>query len=80
MLAKRVFSALPPAFIALSLAVALLQSVQLGALILAAGLAVLALLVHLQRATRSPWRSHRSDLFTLGALALAVALLALLLP
>ena len=80
MLAKRVFSALPPAFIALSLAVALLQSVQLGALILAAGLAVLALLVHLTRATRSPWRSYRSDLFTLSTLALAVALLALLLP
>ena len=80
MLANRAFSALPPAFIALSLAVALLHAVQLGALILAAGLAVLALVVHLQRATRSPWRSHRSDLFTLGALALAVALLALLLP
>lgn len=80
MLANRAFSALPPGLIALSLAVALLHSVQLGALILAAGLAVLALLVHLQRATRSPWRSHRSDLFTLGALALAVALLALLLP
>ena len=80
MLVNRAFSALPPAFIALSLAVALLHSVQLGALILAAGLAVLALLAHLNRATRSPWRSHRSDLFTLSALALAVALLALLLP
>ena len=80
MLANRAFSALPPAVIALSLGLALLHSVQLGALILAAGLAVLALLVHLQRATRSPWRSHRSDLLTLGALALAVALLALLLP
>jgi len=79
-LANRAFSALPPAVIALSLGLALLHSVQLGALILAAGLAVLALLVHLQRATRSPWRSHRSDLLTLGALALAVALLALLLP
>ena len=80
MLANRAFSALPPAVIALSLGLALLHSVQLGALILAAGLAVLALLVHLQRATRSPWRSHRSDLVTLIALALAVALLALLLP
>ena len=80
MLVNRALSALPPAFIALSLAVALLHSVQLGALILAAGLAVLALLVHLNRATRSPWRSYRSDLFTLSTLALAVALLALLLP
>ena len=80
MLVNRAFNALPPAFIALSLSFALLHSVQLGALILAAGLAVLALLVHLTRATRSPWRSHRSDLLTLSALALAVALLALLLP
>ena len=80
MLVNRAFNALPPAFIALSLSFALLHSVQLGALILAAGLAVLALLVHLQRATRSPWRSHRSDLLTLSALALALALLALLLP
>lgn len=71
---------LPLLLIALSTIISLLLSVRIGALALAAGLALLAALAHLQRATRRPWRSQKSDSATLMALAVAVALLALLLP
>lgn len=71
---------LPLILVALSTVISIALSVQIGALTLAAGLALVAVLVHLQRATRSPWRSQRSDLVTLVGLAVGVALLALLLP
>ncbi len=71
---------LPLILVALSTVISFALSVQIGALTLAAGLALVAVLAHLQRATRSPWRSQRSDLVTLVGLAVGVALLALLLP
>jgi hypothetical protein len=71
---------LPLILVALSTVISIALSVQVGALTLAAGLVLVALLAHLQRATRSPWRSQRSDLMTLVGLAAGVALLALLLP
>ncbi len=73
-------SALPLAIVALSTLASLLLSVRIGALALAAGLAVIALLAHLQRGVRTPWRSQKSDLLTLICLALAAAVLALSLP
>ena len=71
---------LPLVVIALSTITSLALSVRIGALLLAAGLALLAAQVYLQRATRSPWRSQSSDLTALLALAAGVALLAFLLP
>lgn len=71
---------LPASLVILSTVLSLTLSVRIGALALAAGLAALALLVYLQRGTRTPWRSQKSDLLTLVSLALACALLALLLP
>ena len=71
---------LPLLLIALSTITSLILSVRIGALALAAGLALLAALAHLQRATRRPWRSQNSDVVTLLAVAIAVALLAFLLP
>ncbi len=64
----------------LATVVSLLASVRIGALALAGGLALIALLLHLRRGDRTPWRSQRSDLLTLLAMAVACALLALLLP
>ncbi len=55
-------------------------SVRIGALTLAAGLALLAALAHLTRATRSPWRSQAADVGTLAVLALGMAILAVALP
>ena len=72
--------ALPASLVLLATVVSLTLSVRLGALILALGMALLALLIHLQRGSRTPWRSHKSDLLTLVSLAMACALLALLLP
>jgi uncharacterized membrane protein HdeD (DUF308 family) len=71
---------LPLVVIALSTITSLALSVRIGALLLAAGLALLAAQVYLQRVTRSPWRSQSSDLTALLALAAGVALLAFLLP
>ncbi|NDB77786.1 MAG: hypothetical protein EB141_19445 [Verrucomicrobia bacterium] len=58
----------------------LTMSPRIGALTLAAGLALLSLLAHLTRAIRSPWRSSRADVGTLAALALGMAILAVVLP
>ena len=66
--------------VALSTTMSVLLSVRVGALVLAAGLALMALLAHLQRCKRTPWRSQKGDLATLLTAALATAVLALLLP
>ena len=71
---------LPALLICLTIALSLLLSVRIGALTLSVGLVALALQAHLERGSRRPWRSHRSDLLALLALATATALLALLLP
>jgi len=77
---KRVSQIAPLIFVILSTAVTLIISVRIGALTLAAGLALLAALAHLTRATRSPWRSQAADVGTLAALALGMAILAVALP
>ena len=73
-------SALSLVIVALSTLITFLLSVRVGAFTLAAGLLLLALLVHLQRGSRTPWRSPSGDLATLITLALATATLAILLP
>ena len=73
-------SALSLVIVALSTLASFLLSVRIGALALALGLALLALLAHLRRGVRTPWRSQKSDLFTLICLALAAAVLAISLP
>lgn len=66
--------------VALSTTMSLLLSVRVGALVLAAGLALMALLAQLQRGKRTPWRSDLSDVASLATLAVALLALALVLP
>ena len=73
-------SVIPLLLVAVVSAFAIAFSVQIAGLTLAGGLLFIALQLHLQRASRTPWRSQRSDLITLLALALSSAVLALLLP
>ena len=73
-------SVIPLLLVAVVSAFAIAFSVQIAGLTLAGGLLFITLQLHLQRASRTPWRSQRSDLITLLALALSSAVLALLLP
>lgn len=66
--------------VALSTTMSVLLSVRAGALVLAAGLALMALLAHLQRGKRTPWRSDLSDVASLATLAVALLALSLVLP
>ena len=72
--------ALPILLVAFVTGVSVIFAVQAGALTLAGGLALLAIHARVTRASRTPWRSQRSDVSTLALLAVATALLALLLP
>ena len=73
-------SVIPLLLVGVVSAFAIAFSVQIAGLTLAGGLLFIALQLRLQRASRTPWRSQRSDLITLLALALSSAVLALLLP
>ena len=77
---KRRGQSAPLVFVILSIVATLTMSPRIGALTLAAGLALLSLLAPLTRAIRSPWRSPRADVGTLAALALGMAILAVVLP
>ena len=71
---------LPALLAGVAVLLSLTLSVRSGALALALGLVLLALLAHLTRASRTPWRSQGSDLITLLALAVITFLFALALP
>lgn len=73
-------SVIPLLLVGVVSALAMTLSVRIAGLSLAGGLLLVALQLHLQRASRTPWRSQRSDLITLLLLALSSAVLALLLP
>lgn len=73
-------SVIPLLLVGVVSALAILVSVRIAGLTLAGGLLLIALQLHLQRTSRTPWRSQRSDLITLVLLALSSAVLALLLP